>query len=256
LNKFERDPEVVKKELAAARAHVTFCFEMYELQRLSGRYFAHEHPSSASSWNLPEVLEMLVQEDVDLVEVDMCEFGMVANDELGEGFVRKRTKVMTNAPEVAKRVAVRCGGGHRHVHLIGGKAKRAQLYPRAFSRAVCEGIAAQKRLHSLGLRSRPLLSFDEMDDAVSKLTGAKGPAEALHEEMAFDDQSGAELIPAEVKKARKSEIEYFKSMNVYVKVPVKECWDVTGTEPISTRWLDINKGDTLSPNSRSRLVAR
>ena len=79
----------------------------------------------------------------------MCQFGMVANDEFGEAFVRKRTTIMTDANEVAKRVAVECGGGHRHVHFIGGKAKNAQLYLLAFSRAVFEGVAAQKRAHAL-----------------------------------------------------------------------------------------------------------
>ena len=109
---------------------------------------------------MPVVLEMLLKEDVELVEVDMCDFGMVASDEFGEALVRKRTKVLTNASEVARRIARKCNGQHRHVHLVGGRAKRAQLYPRAFSREVCEGIAAQKRLHGLGLRHRPLMSLD------------------------------------------------------------------------------------------------
>ena len=87
----------------------------------------HEHPSSVSSWNRPEVLRMLLQEGVELVEVDMCDFGIVASDEFGEALVRKRTKILTNSPEIARRVARRCSGDHRHVHLIGGKAKRAQL---------------------------------------------------------------------------------------------------------------------------------
>ena len=37
---------------------------------------------------------MLVQEDVELVEVHMCQFGMVAFDKSGEVFVRKRAKVL------------------------------------------------------------------------------------------------------------------------------------------------------------------
>ena len=123
LNNYRRDPEVVKKEMAAACAHIVFCFEMYEIQRRAGRYFMHEHPSSASSWSRPEVLEMLLREDVELVEVDMCDFGMTASDEFGEALVRKRTKILTNSAEVARRVARKCSGGHRHVHLIGGKAK-------------------------------------------------------------------------------------------------------------------------------------
>ena len=260
LNNYKRDPDVVKRELAAACAHITFCFEMYEIQRKAGRFFMHEHPSSASSWSRPEVLRMLLRDDVELVEVDMCDFGMTATDEFGEALVRKRTKILTNAPEVARRVARKCTGDHRHVHLIGGRAKRAQLYPRAFSRAVCDGIAAQKRLHSLGLQHRELLSVTEMREAVRKLTGKSGSIEELHEpepeDVAFDDQSGSALDPSLVREARKAEIAYFKQMEVYEKVAIEECWEVTGADPITVRWVDINKGDMLCPNYRSRLVAR
>ena len=42
---------------------------------------------------------------------------------------------------------------------------------------------------------------------------------------------------------------------MYIKVPIKECWDKTGKGPIKTRWLDINKGDNIHPEYRSRLVA-
>ena len=133
---------------------------------------------------------MLLRQDVELIEVDMCSFGMAANDEYGEALVRKRTKILTNSIEVARRVERKCTGDHRHVHLIAGKAKRAQLYPRAFSRAVCEGIAAEKRRHALGLQYNPLMSTDEIEIAVEKLIGKKGPAESLHEDedVAFDDK--------------------------------------------------------------------
>ena len=54
-------------------------------------------------------------------------------------------------------------------------------------------------------------------------------------------------------KARKLEIEYFKKMKVYTKVPRSEA---KGHKIISTKWLDTNKGDTDRPNYRSRLVGR
>ena len=58
LNVPKRDPNFVEAELVVGRAHMNFCFEMYELQRKIGRFFAHEHPSTATSWSLPVVLEM------------------------------------------------------------------------------------------------------------------------------------------------------------------------------------------------------
>lgn len=75
-------------------------------------------------------------------------------------------------------------------------------------------------------------------------------------EMAWDDVSGAELNPAYVKKARREEIEYVRKMNLYDKVPISECYRVTGKSPISVRWININKGDKDVPNYRPRLGAR
>ena len=43
---------------------------------------------------------------------------------------------------------------------------------------------------------------------------------------------------------------------VYRKVPIQECWDVTGKNPITVRWLDINKCDKENRDYRSRLVAQ
>ena len=51
-------------------------------------------------------------------------------------------------------------------------------------------------------------------------------------------------------KARRHEIDYFRSMGVYEKVDLQECW------PIGVRWVDISKRDSSNPNYRSRLVAK
>ena len=112
----------------------------------------------------------------------------------------------------------------------------------------------------------PLFQLDEMRsialDALSE-QGEKwqgsNPSEALHEEagtVAYDDVSGEPLDLSRVRAARVEEIAYFKSMNVYEKVPVSEAWERTGKGPIQTRWIDINKGDEGNPLYRSRLVAK
>ena len=90
------------------------------------------------------------------------------------------------------------------------------------------------------------------------------PSKELHEDeagyvlsdgtVAFDDQSGAPLKPSLMKKARREEIAYFKSMGVYDKVPMDECWQETGQAPIGVRWVDINEGDEARPSYR--LVAK
>ena len=56
--------------------------------------------------------------------------------------------------------------------------------------------------------------------------------------------------------ARKEEVEYVRSMNLYTKVPIKECLERTGKKPIATRWIDVNKQDASNPLYRSRLVGK
>ena len=52
------------------------------------------------------------------------------------------------------------------------------------------------------------------------------------------------------------EMDYFKSKDVWTKCLVRECYGRTGKGPVSTKWVDVNKGDDTDPNYRSRLVAR
>ena len=73
---------------------------------------------------------------------------------------------------------------------------------------------------------------------------------------AWDDVTGKKLDPHKVREARKEEIYEYHSHEVYEKRPIKECIDKTGKKPIQVRWIDINKGDSINPEYRSRLVAK
>ena len=64
------------------------------------------------------------------------------------------------------------------------------------------------------------------------------------------------MDPELAKAARIKEMTEFKEKRVYVECDITECWDKTGAPPISTRWVDINKGDEANPEYRSRWVAR
>ena len=56
--------------------------------------------------------------------------------------------------------------------------------------------------------------------------------------------------------ARSEEMKEFIKRNVYNKVPLSTCWEATGKAPIGVRWVDVNKGDKIHPDYRSRLVAK
>ena len=65
---------------------------------------------------------------------------------------------------------------------------------------------------------------------------------------AYDDVSGSPLDPEKVYAARMEKIEFIRGMGLYDKVPIEECWRNTGKGPITTKWIDINKGDERAPN--------
>ena len=71
----------------------------------------------------------------------------------------------------------------------------------------------------------------------------------------WDETSGRKLDTEEVQRARLEEINQIHEHKVYTKVPIEQCWTETGKGPIRVRWLDINKGDEVNREYRSRLVA-
>ena len=108
---------------------------------------------------------------VQIVKLDMCAFGMMSQDEDGVGLVKKPTSMMTNSPEVGKRLDKRCCNKHvpdeekhRHVQLVCGRASHAKVYPRALCRAVCEGVASQKRMDSRNLVMLDVMSITELNE--------------------------------------------------------------------------------------------
>ena len=249
-----------QQKLDKAEVHIRFCLQLYEIQRRAGRYYLHEHPRTATSWKLQSMGRFEKYADTMYIDSNMCRFGMVTNHKGEQGLVQKATTFMTNAPEIATRLDRRCSQEHReefkHLPIWGERAREAQIYPQALCRAVAEGIKAQKmvdrtqlcglELNDLGIKESDILPIDnqhdnEFDEIIMQ---------------AWDDVTGKELKPDQVMAARREEMEYVDSMGVYDVVPVADCWKATGKPPIKSRWVDINKGDDLRPNYRSRWVAQ
>ena len=80
---------------------------------------------------------------------------------------------------------------------------------------------------------------------------------AMYEGMDFwDDMNDMRPLNWDMAvKARKLEMDFFRKMGVYKKVPWEEAKKL-GCKVITTKWLDTNKGDEQKPNYRSRLVGR
>ena len=44
---------------------------------------------------------------------------------------------------IANKLAKVCQGNHRHIQLIGGRAKKAEIYPPKLCKAIIEGLVEQ-----------------------------------------------------------------------------------------------------------------
>ena len=252
---YKLSPEVRERRMKEALNHLHVSCEMYRKQYDAGRWFLHEAPWSATSWKDPEVQELLSREGVRVVRGPMCRWGMMSTDKRGlqgTGYVRKETGWMTNCEALAELLEGECSNQtgkapwHRHVHLIGGLARQAAIYPPKLVKAVLRCLKTQ-------LEGKGEISSAEFNSS-GPIPEEKHLEEAA--EMFWDDVNGGWLPPAEVRKARDLELDYLRRQAVYEKRPISECYEVTGKKPIGTRWLDTDKGDPRKPNFRSRLVVR
>ena len=75
-------------------------------------------------------------------------------------------------------------------------------------------------------------------------------------ESFWDEYTGERLPLGEAARARSHEIDGLKQYKVIEKATIEERWKQTGKRPIGVRWIDCNKGDSVHPNVRSRLVAK
>ena len=207
--------------------------------------------------------DMLVLAGVHTAKFDFCELGMETKGPDGTiAPARKRTTVMTNSPNIAEVLRqAQCSGLHRHEHLEGGRAKDCEVYPERFVKLVCEGI--RKELADARWR-RKVVEDLEIGKTIEAIMSAQEKVEPPHKRYApiefghtyegydfHDDVSGSKLDHGMAVLARRAEMEFFKRRGVYSKVKREKLMKV-----ISTKWLDVNKGDAKSPNLRARLVGR
>ena len=71
-----------------------------------------------------------------------------------------------------------------------------------------------------------------------------------------DDLTGQILDPKLVGAVRQKELDFPESKQVWSLKAFEERRRRTGKPPVTIRWVDVNKGDDVSPNIRSRLAAR
>ena len=63
INNKIRDPAIVNGELKRAKQYFEFVVELYRKHAKAGRYFLHEQPAYASSWQT-DIIESIMKDEV------------------------------------------------------------------------------------------------------------------------------------------------------------------------------------------------
>ena len=75
-------------------------------------------------------------------------------------------------------------------------------------------------------------------------------------ESFYNARNGKQLDPLKVREAREEEMIFVREIGVYDEVDLEECFEKTGRAPVSTKWVDVNKGTDDDEEIRCRWVAR
>ena len=257
------DVNEIKRQRIRASLHMDFVASLYREQVEDGLYFLHEHPLWATSWKLPSIENLLKISGVERVHGDQCQYGAEVQRGQHRGSpVMKPTGFLSNSPKIRDALSKRCYGrsgvctrpsGGRHVALEGKLTRDAAVYPRQLCQAVLRGATAQLKQDR---RLKPgCFGIQAIDDEEEIHDSLYGPSQGYSGKYR-DDLTGQILKDELVVAARIKELEYFTRKGVWVKVPRQRARQATGHPPITVRWVDVNKGDEMNPNYRSRLVAR
>lgn len=158
-----------------------------------------------------------------------------------------------------------CSRGRVHALCNGQRAKDTAIYPFELCRATLVGFRnqmiadARLRPGSVGLSC---VMFGGEPKAVEELytfgdrQGNLLKMAITSDEKFIDDHTGQPLDPIVCRAARKKEMDFVRDKGSWVKRSVNECWKRTGRPPVTVRWVETSKGDDVTPNIRSRFVAR
>jgi len=237
-----KDPSAMKAAKIASIMHLNFVASLYHEQIQGGRYFLHEHPLNATSWQEESIAELLERNDVQRVHGDQCQYGATAAHGPSKGGpIKKPTGFMTNSPEVAAALSKRCTGqggacsrpgGGTHVPCSGANARDAAKYTKDLCRAMLRGVRNQLRRD--GVLKNGCFGVQAPDDEEEILKQMRGPAQGYSGTFKAD-LTGQVLNDEMVRAARATELTYFNNKGVWRTVPKASAKASNGRAPISVR---------------------
>ena len=148
------------------------------IQRARGDYFLFEHPAYADSWKIEEITEFALLDGVMIEVADQCMYGLTTpGEETGEPMpAKKPTKFMSNSWCILHELSTRCDKTHVHQVLMGGRGAKAAEYPDKLCRAICRGLANQKRYDASGKICSGPISSQSLRAFIGSVDGGAIPA--------------------------------------------------------------------------------
>ena len=98
----DQQQEKFEVGLGQATRHINFCVRMYHKRRIKNRYYLHEHPLTATSWQLPSMRTIVEHHGNHEAVADQCAYGLKTKDPVyGILPARKPTRFATYSPAIA-----------------------------------------------------------------------------------------------------------------------------------------------------------
>ena len=165
-----------------------------------GRYFVHEHPATAGSWQEKCVIDIMAETDAWVVRSSMCRFGMTTGNKTTRGLVYTPTDFMTNSICIADQLDRKCLNGalgrkdHNHLLLESGRTREAQYYPPELCRAICRGLSDQLDLDRRGLQLIEHMDYEDLNE------NQKGVSQEM---MSIEKNMLNPVVPPEERRRRR-----------------------------------------------------
>ena len=107
------------------------------------------------------------------VEAHQCMFGQTSHvhGKAGDrGMVKKPNGFLTSAKCIAEQLDKQCDKSHSHVHLMGGRAAGAQVYPKELCEAILRGVVKQRK-EDQKIISMPMMSGVQIKGFIGSIGG-------------------------------------------------------------------------------------
>ena len=120
--------------------------ELCKALHAAGSFFTIENPSSSLLWRLACFKELLCLQGLQMVQVDLCKYGLTMPDSNGARKLVQKATVFCGTVPGLEALEARCSRDHEHVQVLGGartpqgwksRSKLGSAYPNQLCRAYC-----------------------------------------------------------------------------------------------------------------------